>query len=93
MSTKPFIITADSNTPLITSIRTDVTLIYVSGVLGAATVSVTYKNLAGDYLPFDSSILISGEQYKVTHGRYQDIYLTVANADGSTAIEINAVAA
>jgi hypothetical protein len=92
MSTKPFIITANGDYPLTTSIKTGVTLIYVSGAFGTATANVTYKNKAGAYEPFDSGTLISGQQYKVEHGQYQDIHLTVASSDGSTAIEINAVA-
>jgi hypothetical protein len=92
MSTKPFIITANGNYELKTSIRTNTTIIYVSGAMGTATATVTYKDLAGAYQPLSSGALTTGDQYPVGHGQYQDIYLTVAGANGSTAIEINAVA-
>jgi hypothetical protein len=93
MSTKPFIITANDNYELKTSIRTNKTLIYVSGTMGAATATVTYKDSAGAHQAFSNGTLTTGEEYEVTHGQYQEIYLTVVSADGSTAIEINAVAA
>jgi hypothetical protein len=93
MATPQFTITANGDYELDTSFKPNKTVIYASGTMGAATVVVTYKNEAGTYLPLSNSNITTGEQYEVTHGANQNIYLTVTGADGSTSIDINAVAA
>jgi hypothetical protein len=93
MSTPQFTITTDGNYELNTSFKPNKTVIYVSGTIGAATVVVTYKNQAGTYLPLSNANITVGEQYEVTHGANQDIFLTVTGSDGATSIDINAVAA
>ena len=93
MATPQFTITANGDYPLDTAFKPNKTVIYASGVMGAASVVVSYKNLAGTFLPLDNAAITVGQQYEVTHGANMDIFLTVTGADGSTAIEINAVAA
>ena len=93
MATPQFTITVDGDYPLDTSFKPNKTVIYASGTMGAATVVVTYKDEAGTYLPLSNANITTGEQYEVTHGANQDIFLTVTSADGSTSIDINAVAA
>jgi hypothetical protein len=93
MPTPQFTITANGSYPLNTDFKPNKTIIYVSGTMGTATINVTYKNLAGDYLPLDNASLTTGQQYEVTHGANMDIFLTIATADGSTSIDVNAVAA
>jgi len=93
MATPQFTITTDGNYALDTEFKPNKTVIYVSGTMGAASVVVTYKNQAEAYLQLDNAVITTGQQYEVTHGANMDIFLTVTGADGSTAIEINAVAA
>lgn len=93
MPTAQFTITANGDYALNTDFKPNATIIYVSGAMGAASATVTYKNEAGAYLPLSNAGVTTGEQYEVTHGANQRIYLTVTGADGSTAININAVAA
>jgi hypothetical protein len=93
MATPQFTITANGDYSLNTSFKPNKTVIYVSGEMGGASVNVTYKNTAGAYLPLSDSNLTTGQQYEVNHGANMDIFLTVTNAGGTTAIDVNAVAA
>jgi hypothetical protein len=93
MATPQFNMAANGSYPLNTEFKPNKTIIYVSGAMGTATVNITYKNTAGAYLPLSDATVTTGQQYEVTHGANMDIFLTVANADGSTSIDVNAVAA
>lgn len=64
---------------------------YVSGALGAATASFTYENEAGTFVPLIDADVAIGSQYVIEHGSGMQVYLTVANADGSTNIIVERV--
>ena len=86
------IITANGDYKLDTEFKPNSTVVYISGAMGAATAVVTYQNAANAYLPLTDAALTVGQQYEVTHGANQNIFLTVTGADGSTAIEVESVA-
>ena len=66
-------------------------ILFVSGTLGAATVTVTYLDEAGLYIPLIDGSLTAGSQYEIRRAFGADYYATVAGADGSTDINLLAV--
>jgi hypothetical protein len=86
-------ITANGDYELKTAFKPNKTALFVSGALGAATATITYQNEALAYLPFTSGNVSVGQQYEVNHGANTRIFLTVTGADGSTALEVESVAA
>jgi len=83
-------ITANGNNKLNNGSRPSSTY-YVSGALGAATVTFTHKNSEGNFIPLIDGTVEINAQYLIHHGSTPEIYLTVSGADGSTAIIIERV--
>lgn len=61
-------------------------IVYVSGALGTATVTISYKDSADVVVPFTDGAVTAGDQYKIEHGIGVDLLLVVTGADGATAI-------
>ena len=85
---KRFLLTDNGNYHINRGFRDAKSAVYVSGTLGTATATLTYKNQAGLYIPFTDGLLVINDQLPVDHGVGVNIYVTVANADGTTAIDI-----
>ena len=81
-------ITANGDYALDAALNPSTTVVYVSGLMGAATAIFTYENEAGTNLPLTDGAVAIGEQYQITSGSNKEIFMTVTGADGSTSIEV-----
>ena len=70
-------------------------IVKVSGVSGTATAKFTYKNEEGTQVDLTDGAITFPGQFEVVHGSAQEgnstdqIYITVATADGSTNIVVD----
>lgn len=94
------IITLDGNYSLMTDDQnTDGDIaVLISGAIGAASATFTYKDAAGNYIPLtdDAGTPVApttGQQYRIARAFGVKYFLTVTGADGATAIDLTSVGA
>lgn len=61
-------------------------VVLVSGVMGTASATITYKNDDGDHIPLVDGIVIAPDEFFVEHGVGMAVFLTVTGADAATRI-------
>ena len=62
--------------------------VFVSGVMGAATAKLVYKDESDNFIDLIEGALAVGEQYTLTSGD-KPVYVDVAGADGSTSLLVS----
>lgn len=87
------LVTANIELPLIVERETDHTIVYLSGTKGTAVISICYLKANGDLTAYSGGTPLDLEdQYTITHGVGITPVLLVTGADGTTSIDVLALA-
>ena len=82
-------ILSDGDYKLNNSSGLSVSILYLSGIAGSATVSVGYKNEEGTIVPLLGGEVALGQQYPIQHGKDVELYLQVSGSTPITKILVD----